>query len=400
MPWSETTKMQERMRFVVDAEEELFSMTELCQRYGISRVTGYKWLERFEGEGLEGLKDHSRAPISCPHRTDREVVELLANARRRHPSWGPKKLIPWLARRHDRAWPAPSTAGEILKRLDLVKDRRRRRRIDHPGRPTTQATQPNQLWTADFKGQFKTKDANYCYPLTVADSYSRYLLGCRALCSTKTLGTKAAFQRVFQEYGLPQAIRTDNGTPFAAATAIGRLSRLSAWWIRLGIRPELTQPSHPEQNGSHERMHRTLKAETLALPRPTGPLSRGNSKASVASTTRNDLTNTLTRNHPPTSTPLLQDPIPIDSQNPNTRVTSKSAESARTAASVGKKAGSTSATRCSSKTSDSRKSTTASGPSTSVPYSSADSTKTNSNSMQPNSIENLSDLKRKETRKL
>ncbi len=266
MPWSETTKMQERMRFVVDAEEELFSMTELCQRYGISRVTGYKWLERFEGEGLEGLKDHSRAPISCPHRTDREVVELLADARRRHPSWGPKKLIPWLARRHDRAWPAPSTAGEILKRLDLVKDRRRRRRIDHPGRPTTQATQPNQLWTADFKGQFKTRDARYCYPLTVADSYSRYLLGCRALCSTKTLGTKAAFQRLFQEYGLPQAIRTDNGTPFAAATAIGRLSRLSAWWIRLGIRPELTQPSHPEQNGSHERMHRTLKAETTRPP--------------------------------------------------------------------------------------------------------------------------------------
>jgi transposase InsO family protein len=266
MPWSETTKMQERMRFVVDTEEELFSMTELCQRYGISRVTGYKWLERFEEEGLEGLKDHSRAPISCPHRTDREVVELLADARRRHPFWGPKKLIPWLARRHDRAWPAPSTAGEILKRLDLVKDRRRRRRIDHPGRPTTQATQPNQLWTADFKGQFKTRDARYCYPLTVADSYSRYLLGCRALCSTKTLGTKAAFQRVFQEYGLPQAIRTDNGTPFAAATAIGRLSRLSAWWIRLGIRPELTQPSHPEQNGSHERMHRTLKAETTRPP--------------------------------------------------------------------------------------------------------------------------------------
>jgi len=266
MPWSETTKMQERMRFVVDAEEELFSMTELCQRYGISRVTGYKWLERFEEEGLEGLKDHSRAPISCPHRTNREVVGLLADARRRHPFWGPKKLIPWLARRHDRAWPAPSTAGEILKRLDLVKDRRRRRRVDHPGRPTTQATQPNQLWTADFKGQFKTKDANYCYPLTVADSYSRYLLGCRALSSTKTLGTKAAFQRVFQEYGLPQAIRTDNGTPFAAATAIGRLSRLSAWWIRLGIRPELTQPSHPEQNGSHERMHRTLKAETTRPP--------------------------------------------------------------------------------------------------------------------------------------
>jgi transposase InsO family protein len=266
MPWNETTKMRERVRFIGDFEQELFSMSELCQRYGISRVTGYKWLERFEREGLDGLKDRSRAPINCPHRTDGDVVELLADARRRHPHWGPKKLIPWLARRHDRHWPAPSTAGEILKRLDLVKDRPRRRRIDHPGRPSTQAIAPNQLWTADFKGQFKTKDAHYCYPLTVADSYSRYLLGCRALSSTKTLPTKSAFQCLFRKYGLPETIRTDNGTPFAAATAIGRLSRLSAWWIRLGIRPELTQPSHPEQNGSHERMHRTLKAETTRPP--------------------------------------------------------------------------------------------------------------------------------------
>lgn len=266
MPWNETTKMRERVRFVGDFERELFSMSELCERYGISRVTGYKWLERFEEEGLDGLKDRSRAPIKCPHRTDAEVVGLLADARRRHPHWGPKKLIPWLARRHDRDWPAPSTAGEILKRLDLVKDRRRRRHVDHPGRPLTQASGPNQLWTADFKGQFKTQDANYCYPLTVADSYSRYLLGCRALSSTKTLGTQSAFQRLFQEFGLPDAIRTDNGTPFAASTAIGRLSRLSVWWIRLGIRPELTQPSHPEQNGSHERMHRTLKAETTRPP--------------------------------------------------------------------------------------------------------------------------------------
>ena len=267
MPWSETTKMRERMRFVGDFERELFSMTELCERYGISRVTGYKWIERFEEEGLDGLKDRSRAPASCPHRTDAQVVELLADARRRHPFWGPKKLIPWLARREPRrSFPAVSTAGEILKRLGLVKDRRRRRRIRHPGRPETQATQPNQLWTADFKGQFKTRDARYCYPLTVADAYSRYLLGCQALLSTKTLGTRQSFKRLFHLYGLPDAIRTDNGVPFAAATAIGRLSRLSAWWIRLGIRPELTQPSHPEQNGSHERMHRTLKDQTTRPP--------------------------------------------------------------------------------------------------------------------------------------
>lgn len=266
MPWSETTKMRERVRFVGDVERELFSMTELCQRYGISRETGYTWVDRYFEHGVEGLKDQSRAPKSCPHRTDPAVVELLAEARRRHPSWGPKKLIAWLDRRHHRPWPAASTAGEILKRLGLVKERRRRRRIGHPGRPLTVATAANQLWTADYKGQFKTKDGLYCYPLTVADSFSRYLLGCRALPSTKTLGTRQAFERLFYQYGLPEAIRTDNGTPFASSNAIGRLSRLSVWWIRLGIRPELIEPSHPEQNGSHERMHKTLKAETTRPP--------------------------------------------------------------------------------------------------------------------------------------
>ena len=207
MPWSETTKMRERVRFVGDLEGELFSMSELCQRYGISRMTGYKWSERYEAEGPDGLKDRSRAPNNCPHRTDARIVELLAEARRRHPSWGPKKLIAWLSRRHDRAWPAVSTAGEILKRLGLVKDRRRRRRIAHPGRPFTDPIRPNQLWTADYKGQFRTRDARYCYPLTVADLYSRYLLGCRALCSTKTLGTRASFERLFRQYGLPHRQR-------------------------------------------------------------------------------------------------------------------------------------------------------------------------------------------------
>jgi putative transposase len=236
MPWSETTKMRERVRFVGDLEREIFSMTELCHRFRISRQTGYKWVNRYFEEGLDGLKDRPRTPKSCPHQTDARVVELLAEARRRHPSWGPKKLIAWLARRQPvRTWPAVSTAGEILKRLGLVKDRRRRRRIGHPGRPVTQPTRPNQLWTADYKGQFKTRDARYCYPLTVADLYSRYLLGCRALSSTKTLGTRSAFQRLFREYGLPEAIRTDNGTPFSSATAIGRLSRLDP--------PPITRPA-------------------------------------------------------------------------------------------------------------------------------------------------------------
>jgi transposase InsO family protein len=263
MPWSETTKMRERMRFVLDAEEGLFTMTELCERYGISRVTGHKLLRRFRREGLEGLRDRSRAPLHSPHRTSAQVVELLADARRAHPFWGARKLIRWLARRHPGlGLPAPSTAGEILKTLGLVKPRRPRRHLSSLTHALTEASQPNQVWTADFKGQFKTGDGRYGYPLTVAHRYSRYLLACRSQLSVETIATKKNFQRLFGEYGLPEVIRTDNGVPFAAPTAIGRLSRLSVWWIRLGIRPELIQPSHPEQNGRHERMHRTLKAQT------------------------------------------------------------------------------------------------------------------------------------------
>jgi transposase InsO family protein len=267
MPWSETTKMRERMRFVVDAEGDLYTMTELCERYGISRMTGHKWLRRFRQDGVGGLEDRSRAPENCPHRTDAEVVNALVDARHRHPNWGARKLILWVAKRQPGLrLPAASTAGDILKRLGLVKDRRRRRHLPHPGRPIAEGCSPNQLWSADFKGQFKTRDGVYCYPLTVTDSFSRYLLGCQSQLSTATIPTKKNFERVFRTYGLPDAIRTDNGTPFSAATAISRLSRLSVWWIRLGIRPELIQPSHPEQNGRHERMHRTLKAETTRPP--------------------------------------------------------------------------------------------------------------------------------------
>lgn len=267
MPWSETTPMRERVRFIADYEGGLFGLSELCQRYGISRKTGYKWLERFGKEGPAGLADRSRAPASCPHRTTDEVIDLLLEARLAHPRWGARKLIPWLARRHrGLCWPAPSTAADILKRYGLVNDRRRRRHLNALPNGRTEPERPNQLWTADFKGQFRTRDGIYCYPLTVADGFSRYLLGCRALASTQSRPTRATFTELFRRYGLPEAIRSDNGVPFAAATAIGRLSRLSVWWIRLGIRPELTKPSHPEQNGAHERMHRTLKAETTRPP--------------------------------------------------------------------------------------------------------------------------------------
>ena len=191
MPWSETTKMRERMRFVLDAEEELFTMTELCQRYGISRVTGHKWLKRFRAEGLAGLLDLSRAPLYSPHQTSAAAVEAQAQARNRHPSWGARKLIDWLQpRRPELILPAASTACEILKRLGLVKPRRRRRHLPHPGSGLTEALSANQVWTADFKGQFRTGDNCYCYPLTVADRFSRYLLGCRSQLSVKTIPTR------------------------------------------------------------------------------------------------------------------------------------------------------------------------------------------------------------------
>jgi putative transposase len=266
MPWNETTKMRERQEFVKDSRRGLFGMSELCERYGISRVTGYKWLKRCEEEGWAGLRDQPPVARTCPHRTPDEVVEALVEFRQAHPDWGSRKIIRRLRDRKPRfEWPAPSTATEVFRRAGLLTARRRRRKPGHPGRPVTQATEANELWAADFKGQFRMGDSEYCYPLTVTDLYSRYLLGCRGLKGVRTAGTKRAFEALFEQYGLPRAIRTDNGSPFAS-TAIGRLSRLSVWWIRLGIRPELIEPGHPEQNGSHERMHRTLKAKTTRPP--------------------------------------------------------------------------------------------------------------------------------------
>jgi len=267
MPWSETTPVRERFLFVADAREDFFSVAELCQRYGISRKTGYKWLERFESEGPAGLEERSRAPHSSPSRTSGEIADRVIEFRRKHRSWGPKKLVSRLRELHPLIdWPAASTAGGLLKRAGLVKERRRTRRVPETGpTPLTQPEHPNDLWAADFKGQFRTRDAIYCYPLTVSDALSRYVLEVRALESIDSGPVHKSFQRLFREYGLPTAIRTDNGTPFASP-GLGHLSRLSIWWTRLGIRVQRIAPAHPEQNGSHERMHRTLKAETTRPP--------------------------------------------------------------------------------------------------------------------------------------
>ena len=266
MPWSETSAMDEKVRFIGDYRRELLSVSELCDRYGISRKTGYKWIDRYEAGGAACLQDLSRRPHCCPHRTPHEITEALLEARRRHPRWGAKKLLKIVSRRHpDWEWPARSTACDILKRHGLVPKARRRPRLGHPGRPDTLMKAPNEIWTADFKGHFRTRDGIYCYPLTVVDGYSRFLLGCQGLLSTRHSDSRPVFLRLFRELGLPKIIRTDNGVPFAT-TALGRLSLLSVWWIRLGIYPELIEPAHPEQNGRHERMHRTLKAETTRPP--------------------------------------------------------------------------------------------------------------------------------------
>lgn len=266
MPWTETDPMTERHKFILAYQQDLFSMTELCQRFGISRKTGYKWLARYREGGLEALRDRSRAPKHCPHRTPEAIGELLLEARGAYPRWGPRKLLDYLRPRHpDVTFPAPSTVGDILKREGLVKPRRRRRRPRHPGASPIQADAPGEVWTADFKGEFRLGCGAYCYPLTVQDAHSRYVLACHGLASTGHKGAKRVFEQLFRENGLPEAIRTDNGLPFASH-AIAGLSRLNAWWIKLGIAWQRIEPGCPQQNGRHERMHRTLKAETTRPP--------------------------------------------------------------------------------------------------------------------------------------
>jgi putative transposase len=211
MPWSETSAMDEKVRFIGDYRRDLMSLSELCQRYGISRKTGYKWIDWYESQGPAGLQELSRRPHCCPHQTPPEVTEALLEARRRHPRWGAKKLLKIVSRRHpEREWPARSTTCDILKRHGLVPKARRRHRQGHPGRPDTLMQAPNDIWTADFKGHFRTRDGLYCYPLTVVDGYSRFLLGCQGLLSTKHSESRPVFLRLFQELGLPRIIRTDN----------------------------------------------------------------------------------------------------------------------------------------------------------------------------------------------
>ena len=269
MPWKVSDAVDERMRFVLDVERGMYSMTELCDRYGISRQNGYKWLNRYRTEGIEGLEDGSRAPRSCPHRIKAEMAAVLIGARAAHPHWGPRKILAWL--RHKRPelqadLPAASTVGDLFRREGLVKPQRRRRPRSFEVAGALQAEAPNEVWTADYKGEFRLLSGPYCYPFTVADAFSRYLLVCHSTASSSLEVTKSALTEAFRTYGVPRAIRTDNGTPFVASNGLAGLSQLGVWWIKLGIRHQRIPPGRPDQNGSHERMHKTLKAEATCPP--------------------------------------------------------------------------------------------------------------------------------------
>jgi putative transposase len=240
-----------------------FTMSELCARYRVSRKTGYKWLARFKAEGWSGLSDLSRRPHQSPQQTSGAVAERIVAERRRRPRWGAKKILDHLGTvEPDLVLPSRSVAHEILRRAELVRPRRRRsgRGVNALVGPGATAERPNHCWTTDHKGQFRVGTGQLCYPLTIADAFSRYLLACDGLSNTSTEQARPVFERVFREHGLPERILSDNGPPFGSTALLG-LSRLSVWWLKLGIEVVRIERGHPEQNGAHERMHRTLKEE-------------------------------------------------------------------------------------------------------------------------------------------
>ena len=260
MPWKELSIMDQREQFIRDWLSGEYTKVALCAGYGISRPTGDKWLARYQAHGVAGLADVARRPHTQPHRTSAGLVEAILAMKHRHPSFGPKKLRDRLrAVAPAAAWPVESTMGAILKRAGLVRARRLRRRVPADPHGLSQGTAAVPVWSADFKGDFRVGTGQRCYPLTVMDQVSRYLLRCEGLAQPTTAVVQPWFVWLFHEYGLPTVIRTDNGPPFASS-ALGGLSRLAAWWVRLGIRPERIRPGRPSENGAHERMHRALKA--------------------------------------------------------------------------------------------------------------------------------------------
>src|SRR5213592_780978 len=265
MPWKVCEPMDERLKFVarlLDGEK----MAALCREFGISRKTGYKIITRYNSCGIEGLTDRSRRPYRHANQLPVQIATLIVRLKQDRPTWGAQKIRERLARLYPEVHtPAISTVHAVLDRHGLVK-RRTRRRNRVTGTPLSRPLQPNDLWCADYKGEFMLADRRYCYPLTISDFVSRYLISCEAMSTTRELYAFSVFERVFKDFGLPKAIRTDNGVPFASAHALFGLSKLAVWWLRLGIGIERIKPGHPQQNGRHERMHLTLKKEATRPP--------------------------------------------------------------------------------------------------------------------------------------
>ena len=268
MAWKETCVMSERIKMIDAWKGGDYALSELAAEYGISRKTAYKWIERYEVGGWSALEDRSRAPLHHPNAVNQEVEQALLELKAKRPLWGAPKLRRKLeAILKAGALPAESTISAILRRHGLSRIARQRRRAVPSAQPFAACQEANAVWCADFKGWFRTGDGSKCTPLTISDAHSRYLLRCQGLSgSTGWTTVQPLFIATFREYGMPQAIRTDNGTPFAS-TGLGGLSVLSAWWVRLGIQIERIEPGQPQQNGRHERMHRTLKAATAHPPR-------------------------------------------------------------------------------------------------------------------------------------
>lgn len=266
MPWKEIDIVKLRKQFIEEYLGKNYpSFSALCASYGITRPTGYKWRNRFLKDGFNGLADHSSAPKTIRHQTPDDICQLIIETKKKYHYWGPKKILDALRKHNpELTLPADSTAGEILKRAGLVKKRKKRWTVSANEQAFEEIKRNNQVWGIDYKGQFKLGNGKMCYPLTITDSYSRYLLCCQSLPNTCSVDAKYWMEKTFREYGLPDAIRSDNGSPFASIAA-GGISRLSMWWIQLNIRPERIKPGYPQQNGRHERMHKTLK-EVVTKP--------------------------------------------------------------------------------------------------------------------------------------
>jgi transposase InsO family protein len=269
VPWKEACQMDQRRRFILEWRSGTMSRTVLCQLFGISRQTGYKWVRRFEStKKWTALEERSRRPAKSPSATAKKLVRLILSQRRQFPTWGPVPIRKRLQTIRPRLkWPAASTIGAILKRHGMVAERQRRHRLAPRTRPFSACREPNDVWCVDFKGQFRMGDGRLCYPLTVMDASSRFLLACVAFHSPTLENVRGVFEELFRAHGLPKAMRSDNGEPFASTSTAGGLSQLSVWWVKLGIRLERIDPGKPQQNGRHERMHLTLKIDTCSPPR-------------------------------------------------------------------------------------------------------------------------------------